>query len=147
MSTVMMKDIDTEHAQADVQPIVFFDGVCGLCNRLVNITLRMDRNKAIKFAPLQGETAQRMLPPLAEDALDWSMIYWDGERAYSETDASIELCRKLGGVLTLVTLCRWVPRWIRNPMYRMVARMRYRLFGKLESCRVPSEEERARFLP
>lgn len=131
----------------DTQPILFFDGICGLCNRLVNIVLRLDRKQLIRFSPLQGETARAMLPPLPEDAREWSMVYWDGERVHTDSDANLVLCRDLGGVLSVLSVLRWIPRGVRDPVYRTLARTRYRWFGTLESCRVPSAEEEARFLP
>ena len=130
-----------------VPPVVFFDGVCGLCNRFVNLVMRLDRNEKLRFAPLQGETAKETLPPLSDDASEWSIMYWDGEQVYSGTDANIAICRELGGMLSVFTILRIIPRGLREMMYRMVARTRYRLFGKMESCRVPSEGERVRFLP
>ena len=130
-----------------IHPIIFFDGVCGLCNRLVNMVLRLDKKQSIYFATLQGETAREMLPPLPEDPREWSMVYWDGDVMHLESDATFTLYRELGGMLGALAVFRWIPRFVRNPVYRLVARMRYRWFGKEESCRVPTEEEQARFLP
>ena len=84
------------------QPIIFFDGVCGMCNAFVNLMLRVDRKRMFLFAPLQGSTAQAMLPPLQEDAREWSMIYVDEAGAHDESDASLQVYRRLGGVWGLL---------------------------------------------
>lgn len=128
-------------------PIIFFDGVCGMCNGFVNLIMRLDRKKLFLFAPLQGTTAKAMLPPLSDDPADWSMIYVDERGTHEQSDASLEVYRRLGGLWTLLALLRFVPRFIRTPVYRIIARNRYRWFGKKDTCRVPTPEERARFLP
>ena len=128
-------------------PIIFFDGVCAMCNRFVDLILRADRRDVFRFAPLQGETARELLSPLADDPREWSMIYLDERGVHEESDASLEVYRRLGGVWWLASLLRLVPRFIRTPAYRLVARNRYRWFGRRDSCRVPSAEEKARFLP
>ncbi len=129
------------------KPIIFFDGVCGMCNAFVNLILRIDRKQTFLFAPLQGSTARHLLPPLADDAREWSMIYVDEAGIHDQSDASLEVYRRLGGIWGLLGLARYVPRRIRNPVYRVIARNRYRWFGKRETCRVPTLEEQARFLP
>jgi len=128
-------------------PIIFFDGVCAMCNRFVDLILRADRGDVFRFAPLQGETARALLPPLTGDPRDWSMVYLDERGVHEQSDASLEVYRRLGGVWWLFSLLRLVPRFVRNRAYRLVARNRYRWFGRRDTCRVPSAEEKARFLP
>src|ERR1700751_1135805 len=79
------------------QPIIFFDDVCVMCNGFVNLILRVDRQQRFLFAPLQGETARKMLPPLADDASKWSMVYVDESGIHDESDASLEVYQRLGG--------------------------------------------------
>jgi predicted DCC family thiol-disulfide oxidoreductase YuxK len=134
-------------APAIDKPIVFFDGVCGMCNGVVDMLLKIDRKQLFLFAPLQGETAARMLPPLPENPEQWSMILLDEKGMHDQSDASLEIYRRLGGIWWFLSLVRFVPRFIRNPAYRVIARNRYRWFGKKEQCRIPTPEERARFLP
>ena len=128
-------------------PIIFFDGVCGMCNRFVDLILGIDRKGVFRFAPIQGETAEQLLPPLSEAPQEWSMFYLDKGGIYKESDAFIEIYRHLGGVWGFLSLLRLVPRGIRDFVYRTVARNRYRWFGKRDACRIPSPEERSRFLP
>jgi predicted DCC family thiol-disulfide oxidoreductase YuxK len=129
------------------QPIIFFDDVCGICNTFVNVMLKADRRGIFKFAPLQGETAKRLLPPLSNDPKDWSMIYLDEQGMHDQLDASMAVYRRLGGLWTILSWGRFVPKFIATPCYRIFARNRYKVFGKRDACRVPSAAERARFLP
>ena len=129
------------------KPIIFFDGVCAMCNTFVNLALRIDRKKQFLFAPLQGETAKKLLPPLSDDPTEWSMIYLDERGTHDQLDASLEVYRRLGGIWWILSLMRYIPRGIRTPAYRVLARNRYRWFGKKEACRIPTAEERSRFLP
>ena len=127
------------------QPIIFFDGLCGMCNAFVDRLLKADRKQLFLFAPLQGSTARDLLPPMTTDAHRWSLIYLDEFGVHDQSDAFLRICKRLSGVWRLLSWLRLVPRFIRNPVYRVIARNRFR-FGKSESCRVPTPAERARFL-
>jgi len=127
-------------------PILFFDGVCGLCNASVDALLAADRRARVRFAPIQGETAKRLLPPLPDDPLEWTLLYLDERGLHRYSDAAIEVSRRVGGVYALAVVFRILPRALRDRVYRWIARNRYRWFGKRDSCRVPSPAERARFL-
>jgi len=128
-------------------PIIFFDGVCGMCNRFVDIVRGADKAGVFRFAPLQGETARRLLPPLQDDAREWSMLYLDERGLHDQSDASLQVYRRLGGAWAVLSWFRVVPRFLRTPVYRWIARNRYRWFGRRADCRVPTPEERERFLP
>lgn len=127
-------------------PIIFFDGVCGMCNMFVNVVMRADHKGLFRFAPLQGKTASEMLPALDEDPRLWSTTLLDEHGSHDESDAPFAIFQKLGGVWWLISLLRFIPRFIRNPMYRFVARNRYSFLGKKDACRMPTPEERERFL-
>lgn len=118
-----------------------------MCNSFVDLIIRVDRKKQFLFAPLQGETAKKMLPPLSDDAREWSMIYLDERGVHDQSDASLEVYRRLGGIFWPLSLALYLPRALRTPLYRLIAENRYRLFGKKDACRIPTAEERARFLP
>jgi predicted DCC family thiol-disulfide oxidoreductase YuxK len=128
------------------KPVIFFDDVCNMCNGFVNLILRVDRRQRFLFAPLGGQTARRLLPPLPDDPRKWSMVYLDESGIHEQSDASLEVYRRLGNPWWLLSLARFIPRWIRNPVYRVIATNRYRWFGKRQTCRIPTAEERARFL-
>ncbi len=135
--------------------VVFFDGVCGLCNCSVDFILARDRQEKIRFAPLQGETAQRCqisnlksqisnpLPPT------FNTIVWLDHtgRAFDRSAAAVRVLWQLGGVWSVIGSLLWlIPRPLRDVGYRIVAANRYRLFGKKETCRLPTPNERRRFL-
>jgi len=126
---------------------VFFDGECGMCGRLVRALLRADRRGALAFAPLQGETARRLLPPLPPDRGEWGLVYLDERGIHRKADATFEVLRRLGGLWSIPALARFLPRPLRDGAYRHVARNRYRWSGRAAGCRVPTPEERGRFLP
>lgn len=128
-------------------PIVFFDGVCGLCNRAIDFLITRDRRHVLRFAPLQGETSRRLLN-LPPDADFSSMTLWDHGQVYLRSDAVWRCLAIAGGAWGLCgQLMRCIPRPLRNWGYNQIARNRYRFFGKKESCRLPKPEERELFLP
>jgi len=133
-------------ATAHSQRIIFFDGVCGLCNRAVDRLMRIDRKKLFRFAPLQGETAHALLPAGTADALGSVVYLRDGE-VLRGSDATMLIMVDLGGWRKIYGALRIIPRSWHEALYGWVARNRYHWFGKRETCRLPSPEERERFLP
>jgi len=129
------------------RPIIFFDGVCGVCNAFVDVMLRIDKRQVFLFAPIQGETARKLLPPLGENPGEWSIVLLDEAGVLERSDACLAIARRLGRVWRVVAWLRFVPRGVRDWGYRVIARNRYRWFGKRETCRLPTAEERTRFLP
>ena len=139
------------------RPIVFFDGDCILCNGFVDFLLQIDQTGLFYLSPLQGETARRYLPPLPQNREEWSIYYLapnktspqnrENTTLYCQSDAVIQICRRLGGIWSLVALGSSIPPLIRDAVYRLVARNRYRLLGQRSTCRMPTEAERSRFLP
>jgi predicted DCC family thiol-disulfide oxidoreductase YuxK len=108
------------------RPIVFFDGVFAMCNRFVDLILRADRADVFRFAPLQGETARALPPPLSAAPEQWSVIYLAELGLHNHGDAVLELYRRLGGAWRLLGVLKLVPRPLRNAVYRVIARNRYR---------------------
>jgi len=136
--------------QPDEPPIVFFDGVCNLCNSSVNFLIKRDRHRRLRFASLQGETAEQLYQqagPLPEDGQFWSVMLWDERGLCDRSEAALGIARHLGGLWRLATIFRIVPRPIRDAVYEFIARNRYRWFGKKETCRVPTPAERGQMLP
>jgi predicted DCC family thiol-disulfide oxidoreductase YuxK len=132
--------------------LVFFDGVCVMCNGTVHALVRFDRKKVLSFATLQGLTAETVLGERASEiSMPGSMVYvraWATEREarFEQSDAMLQILCDLGGVWRIVSWARIVPRFLRDRVYRWVARNRYRWFGRRESCFVPEPGERGRFL-
>jgi len=133
-------------AATALQPVVYFDGVCGLCNGFVDRLIRWDHDHVLRFATLQGRTAQERLPAIHTDELN-SIVYYDGERLLTRSTAALHIAMKLGGAWKLAGLFLMVPRFLRDAVYNWIARNRYQWFGKHANCRLPSPQERALFLP
>ena len=127
--------------------IVFFDGECLLCNSFVDFIIRTDKANTLQLATLQGHTAQDLLPALPEKIEEWSIYYIEAEEIYDQSDAVLQVLRRLGGIWYWLSFAHIVPRPIRNFVYRIIARNRYRWFGRRATCRMPNEQDRARFLP
>ncbi|MBL7994144.1 DUF393 domain-containing protein [bacterium] len=127
------------------KPIIFFDGVCGLCNRAVDFLIRHDKKRIFLFAPLQGKTASMELPGSLTNHPE-TIVCKDGNSLYYKSDAILHIMVKIGGVWKLTAFCYILPTFIRDFFYDLVANSRYKIFGKKESCRIPSPEERTLFL-
>ena len=134
--------------------VVFYDGVCALCNRLVRFLLVRDRRRALRFAPLQGELAGRALPRHGVDPGDLDSVVVvanlgrTDERASRRAAAVLDALESLGGGWRATArVGRLVPRFLADLLYRAVARARYRIFGRLEACPLPRPEWKDRFLP
>lgn len=127
--------------------IVFFDGVCNLCNGTVDFLVRHDHRRELRYASLQSEIGQRMLAAYGLPTAEFgSFIYLDRGRPHLRSSGAIRVAMRLGGLWTLMGVFLIVPPFIRNAVYDWVARNRYRWFGKRETCRLPTPEERALFL-
>ena len=126
--------------------VLLFDGVCNLCSRLVRFVLDRDREERFRFASLQSETGRRYLAEhgLPED-LD-TMVLIEGGRAYVRSTAALRTARRLGLPWRLLYPLVLIPPFLRDPAYRLLARNRYRWFGKSDVCSIPTPDERARFL-
>ena len=134
-------------------PIILYDGVCGLCNRLIQFVLKRDRNDRFRFAALQGDFAGRVLQrhgvnPQILDTMYLLLNYSQPEeRLASRSDAGIQVLAELGGVWrVLASIGQFLPRWFRDKIYNLIARNRYQIFGKFQTCQIPDEEYRSRFL-
>ena len=130
-----------------MQTSVFFDGVCTLCNRGVNFLIKHDKKGVLKFASLQSEYAQNVVPKalLDRDNLDTIIVYTDG-KFYERSKAVLKLCKVLGGGFYVILIGYLIPRFIRDGLYRFIANNRYRWFGRQSQCRVPTPDLKERFL-
>jgi predicted DCC family thiol-disulfide oxidoreductase YuxK len=128
-------------------PIILFDGVCNFCNRTVNIILKYDRQAYFQFAPSQSNAAIGIMQAFKLDQkASASVILIDQEKVYTKTDAVIQIATHLKGWPRLFIGLKFIPKYIRDFGYDLVAKNRYILFGKRETCRIPDESIRHRFL-
>ena len=137
-------------------PVILYDGVCGLCNRFVRTILRHDPGGVFRFAPLQGEFARTVLARHAnerEPSLSETMSVGlpagapdQAERLLSHSDAAVYILGHIRGPLRAALVLRWLPRRLRDRIYALIARNRYRWFGKYDACPLPQPQWRERFL-
>ena len=135
------------------KPIILYDGVCGLCNRLVQFLLKHDREGRLQFASLQSDFAEKVLSRHGLNAKDLDTVHvvenYDqpDERVLQRSDAILRASRELGGFWSASSaIGRVVPRPLRDLVYRFVATNRYRVFGKYDTCMLTDPSQRSRFL-
>ncbi len=138
---------DTEITSANLahRPILFYDGVCGLCNHTIEFIIRRDHRRLFRFAPLQGETARQLLDLAVIRDLK-TFVYLGAKREYRRSAAVVRMLWNLGGIWKILAMFLWlIPMPLRELGYRIVSVSRYRLFGKKDVCRIPTPEERTLF--
>ncbi|MBX3225991.1 MAG: thiol-disulfide oxidoreductase DCC family protein [Labilithrix sp.] len=140
-------------------PVVLFDGVCNLCNAAVQFMIDRDPAERLRFAPLQSDVGNELLTAAmgaeAAKALrdgatgdgdpDSIVLVEDG-KAWTHSSAALQIARRMRFPWTLAVMLYVFPRFLRDVVYRFIARNRYRWFGKSDTCRIPTPELRARFL-
>jgi predicted DCC family thiol-disulfide oxidoreductase YuxK len=128
-------------------PIILFDAECILCSANAQFVLSHDGKKRFRLASMQGEVGSALYRRFGIDPGNPdSIIVVDGERMLRDSDAVLSIYAGLGWPWKVMSVFRLVPRFIRDPLYLLLARNRYRLFGKRDSCWLPSAEYRDRLL-
>jgi predicted DCC family thiol-disulfide oxidoreductase YuxK len=126
--------------------MVFFDGVCILCNTFVEILLRIDSKKILRFASLQGETAKALGDFPLESLIVVEHFGSPNQKIFRASQAVFRIFNSLGGFWRIAGIFSVLPGWATDWLYFLIARNRYKLFGQRASCRIPSIEEQERFL-
>jgi predicted DCC family thiol-disulfide oxidoreductase YuxK len=142
--------------QRDAGAVIVFDGVCVLCNGWMRFLLRHDRKQRYRFAPMQGDAGRRLLTENGldpDDPLSFLLVEYDVQngnaampRVSTDSDAVRRVLMGLGGIWRLAAVAAVLPRAVRDPLYRLVARNRYRWFGRHDACQLPDPEQAWRFL-
>ena len=128
-------------------PVILFDAVCNFCNSWVNFAIKRDKRKKIRFASLQGETAKKILPSFNLNPKELSsVILIDNNKVYTQSSAGLRMFKYLDGGWKLGYGLIIIPKFIRDFFYNIIARNRYKWFGKKEVCMVPTQELKDRFL-
>jgi predicted DCC family thiol-disulfide oxidoreductase YuxK len=144
------------------RPIILYDGVCGLCNRFVQLILHRDRNDIFRFASLQSAMAGRILARHGISSVDLDTVYVvlnpdlttvgppaadSRESLLCRSEAVLFVMKKLGGFWSLAaSFLQLLPKSLRDSSYNTIARHRYRIFGRSEVCKLPNAQDRSRFL-
>jgi len=127
--------------------VVLFDGVCNLCNGSVNFFLSIDRGKHLKFASLQSNFGQSTLVELGKDPTHFdSILFLHQGKVYERSGAVLRIMGRIGGIWSLAVCFLVAPAFLRDACYNLIARNRYRFFGKSDTCRIPTPEEAERFM-
>ncbi|MBN1649992.1 MAG: thiol-disulfide oxidoreductase DCC family protein [Bacteroidales bacterium] len=127
--------------------ILLFDGVCNLCNGSVHFILKRDKQEKFKFAALQSESGQILLKKYNLSNIQFdSLVYILDENYYLKSDAVLRIFRTLGGFWKLMWIFHYLPRCFRDFIYDLIAKSRYRVFGKREECMIPTPSLKKRFL-
>ena len=126
--------------------MLLFDGYCGLCSGLVRFVLKQDKTGKIKMASIQSVKAQSFLKEAGlESHLPDSMVFIKKGKVWFESEAAIRLAAELGGFWKMTMIFLLFPRFLTDPVYRLVARNRYRIWGKTETCYLPDPRWTERF--
>jgi predicted DCC family thiol-disulfide oxidoreductase YuxK len=125
--------------------IVFFDGICSLCNAFVDFLIKEDKSDVLMLASLQGETAAAHIKNLDPLHLK-TVVFMKGEKLFTKSDAVIEVFRSMGGFWKLTAIFKIIPRFLRDRLYDFVSKNRIKWFGNNETCIMPKEEEKGKLL-
>ncbi|WP_025740402.1 thiol-disulfide oxidoreductase DCC family protein [Aquimarina pacifica] len=128
--------------------IILFDGVCNLCNSSINFIIKRDKNSVFRYASLQSDIGMRLI---AERNIDTSkldsILLIEGEGVYSyKSTAALKIARQLSGIYPFLSVNLLLPKFFRDWIYDIIAKNRYKWFGKKDSCMIPTPELKALFL-
>ena len=128
-------------------PLLLFDGVCNLCNSSVQFVLERNKKENIQFASLQSDYARKILDQvnLSPDYIS-SLVLIEEGKPYVKSDAALRLAKHLNRLWKLGSVLFIFPKFIRNPVYNLIARNRYKWFGKKDACWIPEPKWKTRFL-
>ena len=127
-------------------PVILFDGVCNYCNAMVNFAIRNDKKAILKFAQLQSQAGKRLKEEYKIAPGIDSVILIDQDKVYTYSDAAVRISKYLRWPAKILYGLLIIPKFIRQPFYKWVAKNRYKWFGKKEECMIPTPDVKARFL-
>lgn len=147
LRSIMDEVKSSNHPLDNYQRVILFDGVCNFCNATVDFVMKRDPQKKFMFGTLQSEPAQQILRIHNFDTQDFAtLLYLENGQVFTKSTASLRVAKELSGLWPALYVCILIPRTIRDVVYQFIGRRRYRWMGKRERCRLPAENERARFV-
>jgi len=131
----------------DEKQIILFDGVCNFCNFWVNFVLKRDKKDLFRFAALQSEKAKELTSKFKFDTskLDTFILIAEN-KLYTKSTAALMICKQLNGLIKILSPLIILPKFFRDFIYDLIAKNRYKIFGRRESCRIPTVEDKLKFL-
>jgi predicted DCC family thiol-disulfide oxidoreductase YuxK len=134
----------------EMKKVVFYDGVCNLCNWFVVFCIDRNSRNTLYFSSLQSDLAKQVLSEYHDKILSHpsasSVVFWDQGKIYIESRAVTKIVRELDGWIRVMIGLDYIPRPIADWLYRLIAKYRYLVFGKEEVCRIPNPSLRSKFL-
>ena len=128
--------------------IILFDGVCNLCNNAINFVIKRDKKSVFRFASLQSEIGQKLINERGIDTskIDSIILIDPGTAWYEKSTAALQIAKQLSGMLPLLSVFLIFPKSFRDWIYDIIARNRYKWFGKKDQCMIPTPELKALFI-
>ncbi|HEX8577545.1 MAG TPA: thiol-disulfide oxidoreductase DCC family protein [Flavobacterium sp.] len=128
--------------------IILFDGVCNLCDGILNYVIKKDKKDVFRFVALQSDLGQEILKHIGVNTanMDSIILYEPGIAYHYKSSAAIEIAKHLGGIFNLGIVFNIIPRVLRDPLYDYIAKNRYKWYGKKDQCMIPTPELKAKFL-
>ncbi|MCX7549698.1 thiol-disulfide oxidoreductase DCC family protein [Xanthomarina sp. F2636L] len=128
--------------------LILFDGVCNLCNASVQYVIKHDKNDIFMFAPLQGEAGKKIIDYYHIDTskIDSIILFKNNKKLYFKSTAALKIAVKLNFPINLLGVLLIIPSFIRNWVYSIIAKNRYKWYGKQNECMIPSQKLKAKFL-
>jgi len=127
--------------------IILFDGVCNFCNFWVNFTIDRDKDDIFRFAALQSEAGQKLLQEYKLNVSDFdTFVLIVNDKHFTKSTAALKIARKLNYPVKVLYYFIFIPKFLRDLIYSLIAINRYKIFGRRDICRIPSEDERDKFL-
>ncbi len=147
---MMQKGSTLQHKKLSNQvpdKLLLFDGVCNLCNTAVQLVIKHDKSGAIKFASIQSDIGQEILKAYSISTNEiFTLVFIDNQNAFVKSDGALRVAHYLSGWPKLISKFDFIPRGIRDKIYDLIAKNRYKWFGKKESCMLPTKDIAARFI-
>jgi predicted DCC family thiol-disulfide oxidoreductase YuxK len=128
--------------------IILFDGVCNLCNSSVQFIIKHDKNDVFRFVALQSELGKKIIKHIGiqDNNIDSIVLYEPEIAYYYKSTAAIEIAKNLKGLFSFALIFKIIPEGIRDLLYEYIAKNRYKWYGKKESCMIPTDNLKAKFL-
>jgi predicted DCC family thiol-disulfide oxidoreductase YuxK len=131
----------------NIERIVYYDGVCGLCDGFVELLVKLDKNKKLKFSSLQGKSGRILLNKLNLDLEEFDTVLFKvNDQVYTKSTAVFKIINSIGGIIKLFLVFKLLPRRFNDWIYSKVAKNRFKIFGKLDKCDISKFNKPGQFI-
>ena len=131
----------------NIERIVYYDGVCGLCDRFVELLVKLDKNRKLKFSSLQGKSGRSLLNKLSLDLEEFDTVLFKvNDQVYTKSTAVFKIINSIGGIIKLFLVFNLLPRRFNDWIYSKVAKNRFKIFGKLDKCDISKFNKPGQFI-